>query len=293
VLFYDVISVRTYSGWRGLVRKIKAKLNGTPLVRNLYDECIQAGLRKRIALFIWEAPAISPKNWDPELHNLFPIIFTWHDGFVDGRKFFKIYWSQTRQYPEVPRIPFLQKKLLVSISMNKFSRHPRELYSARRASIRYFERARPDSFDLFGVGWDQPRTLMERYLPWTGRPYPSYRGLVKNKWEVLPYYRFSLCYENICDEPGWITEKIFDAMRSGCVPIYWGAPNITEYVDADAFIDRRKFKSDRELEAYLIGVSEKEYTRFQNAMQDYLRSERFARFLPPAFADTIIRVLRL
>jgi hypothetical protein len=293
VLFYDGISVRTYSGWRGLARKIKAMLNGKPLVRDLYDECIHAGLGKRVALFLWEAPARSPKNWDPELHKLFPIIFTWHDAFVDRRKIYKIYWPQTRQFPEVPRIPFIQKKLLVNISMNKFSRHPRELYSARRTSIRYFERARPNSFDLFGVGWDRPRTLMERYAPWTWQAYPSYRGLVKNKWDVLPYYRFSLCYENIRDEPGWITEKIFDAMRSGCVPIYWGAPNITDYVDAEAFIDRRKFESDRELEAYLIGVSEKEYTRYQNAMQDYLGGERFAQFLPPAFADTIIRVLGL
>ena len=114
-----------------------------------------------------------------------------------------------------------------------------------------------------------------------------------NKWDVLPQYRFSLCYENIHDEPGWVTEKIFDCMRAGCVPIYWGTPNITDYVDADAFIDRRRFNSDSELEAYLLSITEKEYERFQEAMQDYLASGRFAKFLPPAFADTIIGALQL
>jgi hypothetical protein len=129
--------------------------------------------------------------------------------------------------------------------------------------------------------------------PFPRRIYPSYRGTVKNKWEVLPHYRFSLCYENIRDEPGWVTEKIFDCMRSRCVPIYWGAPNIADYVDAAAFIDRRRFKSDAEMVEYLLCMTEQKYEHFQEAMQDYLQSERFARFLPPAYADTIIQALKL
>jgi hypothetical protein len=134
---------------------------------------------------------------------------------------------------------------------------------------------------------------LEKILPFTRQIYPSYRGTIKNKWDVLPKYRFSLCYENIHDESGWVTEKIFDSMRAGCVPIYWGAPNITNYVDADAFIDRRQFKSEAELEAFLLNITEKEYKRFQEAMQGYLASERFAKFLPSAYADTIIKSLKL
>ena len=293
VLFYDGISVKPYSGWRGLARKLRAVPQGKPLFRKLYDECVKAGMQNRIALFLWEPPSVSPENWDPELHRLFPLIFTWHDNYVDGRKFVKIHWPQTRQFPRVPNISFSDKKLLINISMNKFSRHPRELYSARRAAIRYFEQNQPDNFDLYGVGWNHPVNILEKILPITRQIYPSYRGTVKNKWDVLPQYRFSLCYENIHDEPGWVTEKIFDSMRAGCVPIYWGAPNIVNYVDADAFVDRRRFNSDSELEAFLLNVTEKEYVRFQEAMQDYLASERFAKFLPSAYADTIIHALHL
>jgi hypothetical protein len=125
------------------------------------------------------------------------------------------------------------------------------------------------------------------------KKYPSYRGTVENKWEVFPKYRFSLCYENIRDEPGWITEKIFDSIRAGCVPIYWGAPNITDYVDREAFIDRRYFVDDAALADYLINMSEQEYNKYQEAINDYLNSERFARFLPPSYADTIISTLDL
>lgn len=293
VLFYDGISVKPYSGWRGVARRLKTSLQGRPFSRDLYAECVATGMKNRIALFLWEPPSVSPENWDPELHKLFPLIFTWHDNYVDGRKFIKIHWPQTHQFPCVPNISFLNKKLLINISMNKFSRHPRELYSARRAAIRYFEQNQPENFDLYGVGWNRPVNILEKILPITRQIYPSYRGTVKNKWDVLPQYRFSLCYENIHDEPGWVTEKIFDSMRAGCVPIYWGAPNITDYVDADAFIDRRRFNSDSELEAFLLSITEKEYERFQEAMLEYLSSERFAKFLPSVYADTIISALHL
>lgn len=295
VLFMDSISVRigTYSGWRGLARKMKARIKGKPLIRDLYNECIKAGMQQRMALFLWEAPAVSPANWDSKLYERFPLIFTWHDKYIDGHKFIKIHLPVPRLFSRVPEISFADKKLLVNISMNKFSSHPRELYSARRASIRYFERRQPEGFDLYGVGWNQPINILEKVIPYLRQSYPSYCGTVQNKWDVLPHYRFSLCYENISDEPGWVTEKIFDCMRSGCVPIYWGASNITEYVDTDAFIDRRQFNSDEELEEYLVDMTEKDYKRFQEAMQDYLNSKKFARFLAPEFADTIINGLRL
>lgn len=48
-----------------------------------------------------------------------------------------------------------------------------------------------------------------------------------DKHEFLKQYRFNLCPENSdCD--GYCTEKIFEAISSGCVPIYWGSGNNPE-----------------------------------------------------------------
>ena len=143
----------------------------------------------------------------------------------------------------------------------------------------------PEQFDLYGMSWNQPEIDQAFF--------PSYRGTVKHKWDMFPQYRFGLCYENMRDEPGYITEKIFDCMRAGCVPVYWGAPNITDYVDVEAFIDRRKFKSNAELADFLLAMTENEFAHYRQAIQEYLQSDRFAKFLPPAFADNIIRVLSL
>ena len=43
-----------------------------------------------------------------------------------------------------------------------------------------------------------------------------------NKAEFLKQYRFYVCPENASVE-GYVTEKLFHCIGSGCIPIYWGA----------------------------------------------------------------------
>ena len=42
------------------------------------------------------------------------------------------------------------------------------------------------------------------------------------KEDFLANYRFCICPENSLGD-GYITEKVFEAIASGCIPIYWGA----------------------------------------------------------------------
>jgi hypothetical protein len=184
------------------------------------------------------------------------------------------------------------------IAMNKDSEYPNELYSARRDSISYFETHHPADFDLYGVGWDTAPQMLSgtRITRSARRPdeqRSSYRGPVANKWEVFPKYRFALCYENVSDQSGWVTEKLFDCMRADCVPVYWGAPNVDEYVDSRAYIDRRQFQSDAELASYLAGMSEARYDEYRRAVRRYLQSDAFHLFESPAFVVSMMRGLGL
>jgi alpha(1,3/1,4) fucosyltransferase len=43
----------------------------------------------------------------------------------------------------------------------------------------------------------------------------------------LKNYMFNICPEN-SDTKGYVTEKIFDAIKAGCIPIYWGSDNFPE-----------------------------------------------------------------
>ena len=288
ILLWDFYEDVPSGGLRKAARSLRRRLrNGPPgrQRRAVFAECLQAGITDRTVLFTGEPPVVWPRNWDERVHRLFDVIFTWNDRYVDDEKYHKLHWPVTSRFPTAWGMPFEEKKLLVNVSAHKRSTHPQELYSAREGSIRHFERTQPDGFDLYGFGWDE--------LAEGESPFASYRGTVHHKWDLFPRYRFGLCYENMRDEPGWITEKVFDCMRADCVPIYWGASNVERYIDEDAFIDRRKFSSDEELERYLLSVTPDQYESYRRAISDYLAGERFARFLSTAFADSVLGVLGL
>jgi alpha(1,3/1,4) fucosyltransferase len=48
-----------------------------------------------------------------------------------------------------------------------------------------------------------------------------------NKLDYLKQFKFNLCPEN-SNSSGYVTEKIFDAISAGCIPIYWGSDNKPE-----------------------------------------------------------------
>jgi len=215
---------------------------------------------------------IRPDNWDKKYHKYFNKIFTWNDRWVDGEKYIKFYWPN--KIPE--NLNFKKKtKFCTMIVGNKYKSHPLELYKERRKIIRWFEQNHPEDFDLYGIGWNKLY-------------YPSYKGAIRSKKEILEQYKFSICYENVKELEGYITEKIFDSFFAGCVPVYWGASNVTDYIPANTFIDRRKFKDNKELYNYLKNMSDKEYTDYLNAIKKFVESERIYPFSGEYFAETIV-----
>lgn len=48
-----------------------------------------------------------------------------------------------------------------------------------------------------------------------------------DKIRFLRNYRFNICPEN-SNVYGYVTEKVFDAILAGCIPIYWGSDNRPE-----------------------------------------------------------------
>ena len=81
-----------------------------------------------------------------------------------------------------------------------------------------------DKCKIYGRGWDQ-KTLGK-----------SYKGEVEplKKYKILDSSRYSLCIEN-SQQPNYFTEKITDCILSLCIPIYWGCPNISNYLPKDSY----------------------------------------------------------
>ena len=90
---------------------------------------------------------------------------------------------------------------------------------------------------------------------------------------------------------GWVTEKIFDCLVAGTIPVYLGAPDIDEWVDPECFVDMRRFSGYGELREYLLGLSPAEIAVYREAGREYFRTERFRPFSKDAFADIFVRIL--
>lgn len=48
------------------------------------------------------------------------------------------------------------------------------------------------------------------------------------KAQALKDYRFTICVE-ACYAPNWFSEHLLDALAYGCIPLYWGCPNLGDW----------------------------------------------------------------
>lgn len=71
------------------------------------------------------------------------------------------------------------------------------------------------------------------------------------KVEFNKQYKFSIVFENT-KYPGYCTEKMCDAFKSGCIPIYWG--DATLDFNPKCYIDADRFASFDELVEYIKKV---------------------------------------
>lgn len=71
---------------------------------------------------------------------------------------------------------------------------------------------------------------------------------------AMSHYKFVLAIENTMTE-SYVTEKLFYALESGSIPIYFGAPNVQDFIPPHSIIDGTKFKSLEELASYVKALS--------------------------------------
>jgi hypothetical protein len=168
--------------------------------------------------------------------------------------------------------------------------HVKDFYRVRLDLIK--DLGRSGDFSLFGVGWDRTHGDAHGHDDLVRT---CYKGRVDDKYETLRHFRFAMCLENTAF-PGYITEKVFDAMFAGCIPIYLGAPDVEHYIPNEAFIDLRMFRNNAELLEALRSMRDDEAITRRHAIEQFLESEAFGPFRPDAFVaqflDAIDQVRR-
>ena len=125
-------------------------------------------------------------------------------------------------------------------------------------------------------------------------------GPVKDKIAFQSDYKFVLAIENH-SAPGYLTEKFAQAAQSNAVPIYWGDPTITDYLNPKAFINAHDFDSiealithiqkiDQDDQAYCAMLEEPWFPN--NIEPTALQDSTFAAFLTNIFEQPLEEAYR-
>ena len=231
--------------------------------------------KERLILFLREPPTLFPALYSQQFYTIFGMVYSWHDGLVAQKKWHKFFYAHALK-PLKEWLLFENKKFCCMFATNKHYRSSYELYSQRRALVRYFEYAAPKELDLYGRGWPSLKVA---------------KGHVVNKNKILKNYKFCICYENSRNLPGYITEKIFDAFVSGVVPVYWGDQSIKKIIPSECFIDREQFSSDHALYVFLKKMSKSTYKKYRDAIYKFLKSDAAQLFSKTYFMDIFLRAI--
>eukprot|EP00397_Hematodinium_sp_SG-2012_P026892 GEMP01028219.1.p1 GENE.GEMP01028219.1~~GEMP01028219.1.p1 ORF type:complete len:335 (+),score=74.77 GEMP01028219.1:337-1341(+) len=67
---------------------------------------------------------------------------------------------------------------------------------------------------------------------------------------LMRQYKFTAAFENGCSK-GYVTEKFWGPLRFGSVPIYLGAPDVSDLVPRGSYINALDFADGKQLGAYI------------------------------------------
>ncbi len=259
-------------------------------------------LKRTIAMF-GEVPQVAPRQFTKE--NLecvsisCPIVLCYNEGLCREYGFtYCVEYVDLYPAREERVVRAKDRQGICIIASNKYKRHPDSQLSFRLELVRRVaaDAAVRDEFFIYGCCWlnavgvlrgmvpeplaarvpliDKVLLRCERRLPWNRGLRRNCRGVVESKGEVLARCRFNIAVENTFWD-GYVSEKLFDALQFGCIPIYFGAPNVNEYVPPNLFIDGRAFSDPLDAIHAAFALTDTEVDRMAGEGQDWLRSEEF------------------
>lgn len=221
-------------------------------------------------LWLFESPIGIKMPLPSEEAKSYNKIFTYNKEIADGKKYIHLYdpyqfdaWDLTDTDIRNKDIPVIQ------IASNfVYPAASNTIYEERRIATTWFLRHHPEAYTLYGKGYwkiyrdELPPNLREIFDS-------RYKGRLKNKKEMMRRAKFALVYENTRYKD-YVSEKIYDAMNAGTVPVYLGAPNIREYVPEACFIDKEAFKTYDELYDYLNTMPDTKYNDYIACIKNFV-----------------------
>lgn len=158
--------------------------------------------------------AFAEKKFDPGFLDQFDAVLTCRND-ISHRRLIKTpeinVWHLKKSYADVFNSALLPKSKMLSVVSSDLTLLPghKRRYAFVNRLIGHFK----DRLDVFGRGFNP----------------------VDDKWQALAPYKYSIAIEN-SSLPGYFTEKITECYLAHAMPIYYGAPDISNYFDPSSFL---------------------------------------------------------
>lgn len=217
--------------------------------------------------FLWlmESPFYIDQIKNKKTEQKFNKIFTYDKNLLISSQYILAMHFYT--FDDIRWELFNRPKTVLVMQVASFIQRKNSIYHMRGEATDWFMQHVPDDYVLYGRRWSKySSALTDERLAQFKR---VYRGGVKDKIDALSHAEFTLAFENAIGN-GYISEKIFDAMKAGSIPIYFGAPDIDQYVPKDCYIDFRDFGSYEDLYAYLKNMSPEQKEAYRQAIRDFI-----------------------
>lgn len=163
------------------------------------------------------------------------------------------------------------------LGTNHFRDFEGELYSLRREAAQFFGEKFPDQLTLGGRGWD-------------GFKIKSI-GAVENKAEFLHRRQFNFCFENCATVPGYITEKLLEAILCGTIPIYFSVGHDKDLIPPHVYINAAQFENWDALLAHCLSLTDGEKVALVTAGKEWLTSDAAKLFHLDTTVDTLVSAI--
>lgn len=238
---------------------------------------------KKIYIWAMETPFSQPQPLPENKSALAQKILTWRQDLVDNSKTFYVSCGMLLRAPLKPNSA-AQTVLVTQISTN----YEENTYQERREAVLWFLKNHPTDLEFYGRYWDTMRPALSATEQ---KAFDSqYKGYAPHKPAVLNKARFTLTYENM-QHPDYVSEKIYDVLLAGSVPIYLGAQNIEQYVPKECFINKQNFPDYETLYAFLKNMPEAEYQKYLECAKHFLSSDTAQQLTGPLYAKRIADII--
>lgn len=217
-------------------------------------------LFKRKYIFFYELPTgYKHHMWKVESNFLsnFTAVFSQIAYISDNKKYFwtPINISYMESFTDIDIIPFKLKKILVNCPISSG-------YNIRRINLinsiaTYYDIDTCGKvFNKNGMGGDMAK---KKLSPFTEKTIKTFMNRGINKANIFKHYKFTIVCEN-CFSFGYISERLFDVIVSGSIPIYYGDRNIDLFFPEKLnIINGQSFNNIHEMYRYINNITENEY----------------------------------